>query len=98
MNSRDPVVDLDTSDERASFFHALAESSPDLIVCYDTSLRRTYINATAHKVCGDRLVLGRPLGEGGSLPPAVFAAYAAAVKAVLADGETRELDFSGYDA
>ncbi|WP_459867491.1 PAS domain S-box protein [Endothiovibrio diazotrophicus] len=76
-------------------FHSLAENIPDHIVRYDLQARKTYLNSAMARLIG--IAPGEVLGlTPEETPPKARALnieeYARTLRAVLADGEPRELE------
>ncbi len=72
----------------------MLDQSPDIVVCYDTALRRTYANATYERQTGQIAAqyLGRSAEE-HSVVGAATEAMVACLRRALATGRAQRLDF-----
>ncbi len=85
---------------REQEYRTLVEHIPDLIVRYDTELRRSYVNPAWEKASGlsrDQVV-EVPMGQIPKVPQPVARDYAAALYRALEDGTRQALEFSWINA
>lgn len=75
----------------------MLDQSPDVIVCYDAQLRRTYANATYERYTGQasRQYLGRTVGE-YSVVGAATGEMEQCLRRALSTGQTQRLDFEWH--
>ncbi|MGD8910035.1 MAG: PAS domain S-box protein [Chromatiales bacterium] len=81
-------------------YRTLVEHSPDLIVRYDTQLRRIYVNQAWEKASGLRAdeVINKPAAEIPRAAQPVISEYLTALKRALREGERQAVEFSWINA
>jgi PAS domain S-box-containing protein len=77
-------------------YRTLVENSPDLIVRYDTNLRRIYVNPAWEEVTGlpAREIINVPVTDTPVVPVPVAKEYLAKLMNVLEMGTVQEIEFS----
>lgn len=85
---------------REQEYRTLLENIPDLIVRYDTELRRTYVNPAWEKASGLSAgeVVGVPAGDIHRVPSPVVVEYVEKLKQVIETGKLQEMEFSWVNA
>jgi PAS domain S-box-containing protein/putative nucleotidyltransferase with HDIG domain len=81
-------------------YRTLVENSPDLVVRYDTQLRRIYVNPAWEKasgLCADE-VINKPVAEIPKVPQPAISEYLTALKRALQEGERQAVAFSWVNA
>ncbi len=83
-----------TADPRREMLWTMLDQSPEIVVCYDTALRRTYANATYKRHTGQvsNQYLGRPVDEHSVVGTATDD-MVACLRRALATGQEQRLDF-----
>lgn len=86
-------------DSRSQLLWDMLDQSPDIIVCYDVHLRRTYVNAmyVRHTGRAASQVLGRSIDE-HSVVGAATGDLVACLKRALDTGEAQTLEFEWCNA
>ena len=81
-------------------YRTVVEHSPDLIVRYDTELRRTYVNPAWEKSCGLSAagVVGKSVTEAMGMKLSVNLDYLATLKRVLNSGTHEAINFQWINA
>ncbi len=81
-------------------YRTLVEHSPDLVVRYDSRLRRIYVNPAWEKASGlsAEQVIGVSPAEMPKVPMPVIGSYAAALERVLQTGERESVEFTWINA
>ena len=93
LASSSGAIDLDPDARRALLLDML-DQSPDIVVCYDTALRRTYANTTYERQTGQVAAqyLGRAADE-HSVVGTATANMVACLRRTLESGQAQRLDF-----
>jgi len=81
-------------------YRTLVEHIPDLIVRYDTELRRTYVNPAWERASGLSAadVLNVPVAETKFVPQPVVPEYMAALRRTLTEGTRQAVEFAWVNA
>ncbi|MBI4995693.1 MAG: PAS domain S-box protein [Rhodocyclales bacterium] len=81
-------------------YRTLVEHIPDLIVRYDTELRRTYVNPAWERASGLSAadVINVPFAETKYVPQPVVPEYVAALRRTLTEGTRQEVEFTWVNA